>query len=237
MAANSDSSEDIKVLGVCGGIGSGKSQACQLLVSDLGCVSHIEADSIAHGVYKPGSQAVKDVVAKFGSDILVQDKPAGEEEIDRKKLGAIVFSDPKSMSALEAIVWPHVKTEIRTMIDKIKQNRHIMDSSDPTKKLRPVIVLESAVLLEAGYEDILDAVWVVRAPPDLAIERLVKYRQFAEEDAKKRIEAQKTRRGIGNVEEEVKNGLVTAVIENEGDLDALKAILLEKLNDESAWKR
>jgi dephospho-CoA kinase len=58
----------------------------------------IEADSIAHGVYKPGSQAVKDVVDRFGSDVLVQDKPEGEEEIDRKKLGAIVFSDPTAMS-------------------------------------------------------------------------------------------------------------------------------------------
>ena len=144
MSGGHDSKlQRIRILGVCGGIGSGKSMACNLLVSDLGCISHIgryiytvykngwiirfvnwldesicsiiyrtninawsyrfiaflpEADSVAHTVYKPGSQAIHDVVDKFGSDILLHDKPKGEEEIDRKKLGAIVFSDPSAMS-------------------------------------------------------------------------------------------------------------------------------------------
>lgn len=139
------------------------------------------------------------------------------------------------MKALEGIVWPHLKTEIRSIIHKIKQEQNTLDKSDGSKQV-PVIVLEAAVLLDAGFEDILDGVWVVRAPPELAIERLVEYRSFTAEDAKKRIEAQKTRRGIGNVEAEFMEGVVTAIIENEGGLDELKAALLEKLDDSKAWK-
>lgn len=65
----------------------------------------VEADSIAHTVYQPGSQAIYDVVEKFGSDILLPGKPKGEEEIDRKKLGAIVFSDPSAMSVSLYVVY------------------------------------------------------------------------------------------------------------------------------------
>ena len=63
----------------------------------------LEADSIAHAVYKPGSQAVKDVVNRFGAEVLVRDKPEGEEEINRKELGRIVFSDPTAMSVSHAM--------------------------------------------------------------------------------------------------------------------------------------
>ena len=128
-------------------------------------------------------------------------------------------------------MWPHVKTEIRSRIVKIQKEQDIGSSKTP------VVVLEAAVLLDAGFDDILDGVWVVRAPPDVAVERLVQYRSFTAEDAKKRVEAQKTRRGIGNVDEEVKNGVVTGIIENTGGLDELKQSLLEKLNDSNAWKK
>ena len=87
--------QTFKVLGICGGIGSGKSHASKLLVSELHCLAHLDADSLAHSVYSPGSQAVKDIIAEFGKEILLD---ADKEEIDRKKLGAIVFSDPSAMS-------------------------------------------------------------------------------------------------------------------------------------------
>ena len=210
-------------------------------------------------MYKPGSQAIYDVVEEFGSDILLPDKPKGEEEIDRKKLGAIVFGDPNAMSLLERIVWPHVKAEIIARIEDIKKQQ--ATSSTSTTKTPagqeedaesgndapattttinilqpPIIVLEAAVLLDAGWEDLLDGVWVVRAPQKTAVERLIEYRSFTREDAEKRIEAQNPRRGIGNVEEEVKNGVVTAIIENTGGLEELKKALLDKLNDSNAWK-
>lgn len=88
--------EGFKVLGICGGIGSGKSTAAKLLVSDCDCLVHLDADSLAHSVYSPGSQAVKEIAAEFGSEVLVQQQDI--LEIDRKKLGAIVFSDRKDMA-------------------------------------------------------------------------------------------------------------------------------------------
>jgi hypothetical protein len=118
-----------KVLGVCGGIGSGKSSACKLLVSELGCLAHLDADSIAHTVYRPGSQAVRDIVEEFGRDILLlpprqardhtkndDTEKENKDEIDRKKLGAIVFADRSAMS-VRAPPPPH--THIHTQSRRI----------------------------------------------------------------------------------------------------------------------
>jgi len=99
-----------------------------------------------------------------------------------------------------------------------------------------VIVLESAVLLDAGWDSLLDGIWVVRVPREFAIDRLMEFRAFSQQD-EQRIDAQQGRRGIGNLDQEVQEGVVTAVIENTGDLDALKASLLEKLNDSTSWKK
>lgn len=140
---------------------------------------------------------------------------------------------------LEHIVWPHVKTIIHNRIDKIKKKgieRTSTGDDDVPRNKYPVIVLEAAVLLDAGWEDMLDGVWVVTTPSDIAVDRLVQNRGFSEEEAKKRIQAQTTRRGIGNVEEEIRNGVVTATIPNIGDEEELKQALLAKLDDPKAWK-
>lgn len=139
----------------------------------------------------------------------------------------------KIVQSLEHIVWPHVKTEIQKQIEKIREQQ---ETNDDKANKDNVIILEAAVLLDAGWDDLLDGVWVVRAPHDVAVDRLVEYRSFTKEDAEKRMEAQMTRRGIGNIYEEVKNGVVTAIIENSGGVDELKAALLEKLQDSNAWK-
>jgi len=112
---------NMKILGVCGGIGSGKSTACQLMVDSLGCVARIgeylfcisllctvyaklihfifyislDADKLAHVVYEPGNNALEEISNEFGKDIL---DDSDNTQIDRKKLGAIVFSDAASMS-------------------------------------------------------------------------------------------------------------------------------------------
>lgn len=131
-----------------------------------------------------------------------------------------------------------MKTEILAQIGEIQQQHQQQVGNDAEdKRIKyPVIVLEAAVLLDAGWDDLLDGVWVIRAPHQAAVDRLVENRSFTKEDAEKRMEAQKTRRGIDNVDEEVKNGVVTAIIENTGGVDELKAALLEKLEDPNAWK-
>uniref|UniRef100_A0A7S4JP07 Dephospho-CoA kinase n=1 Tax=Odontella aurita TaxID=265563 RepID=A0A7S4JP07_9STRA len=84
---------ELRILGVCGGIGSGKSLACQILVSNLGCAAHVDADKLSHDVYAPGSSALKEISEEFGSDVLQENG-----EINRNKLGSIVFADSKAMS-------------------------------------------------------------------------------------------------------------------------------------------
>jgi dephospho-CoA kinase len=215
----------IHVLGVCGGIGSGKSVACELLVSELNCLAHIDSDSIAHSVYEPGSQAIQDVVDTFGPELLIEETG----DIDRKRLGSIVFADSEAMRRLERIVWPHVRTKIWHRIEEIKSTAGAM----PDKK--PIIILEAAVLLDAGWEVFLDGVWVIHVSKDMALQRLQTNRGMSFDDAAKRVEAQQARRGIGNLKEEVNNGIVTAVIDNAGTLEDLKQDLLTKLSDTCNW--
>lgn len=213
----------VRVLGVCGGIGSGKSYACQTLVNELGCWAHLEADVIAHKVYEPKSQAVQEIVREFGSRVLTD-----EGHVNRTRLGDIVFASPDQMTKLECIVWPHVKTEIEKLVQSYRE-QHV-----PTNKT-PVLVVEAAVLIDAGWDDLLDGLWVVRAPEDQALERLQSQRGFTAADAKTRIEAQTVRRGIGNLQQEVDDGVVTCVISNNATASELKAQLAEALQDHSCW--
>jgi dephospho-CoA kinase len=181
----------------------------------------LEADSIAHSVYYPDSEAVTEIANEFGSHILDE-----RGEVDRKQLGQIVFDNPDKMAELERIVWPHVKREIQAQLDKLR-NKH---------KAGGVVVLEAAVMLDAGWEDLLDGLWVVTTPTPLALQRLVEHRGFTHEEAQKRIEAQQPRRGIGNLGEEVERGVVTKVIENEGSEEELRHKLQQALEDPTAWK-
>ena len=224
MSSSSDNNKNtsLRVLGICGGIGSGKSRACTLLVDNSDeCVAHLEADSMAHAVYTPGSEALAKIANEFGSHILEEDG-----NVNRKELGAIVFSDPAKMATLERIVWPYVKLEILQRIEELKQEHE-----------SGIVVLEAAVLLDAGWDDIMNAVWVVKTPSDIALERLVENRGFTKEEARKRIDAQEPRRGIGNLDEEVEKGVVTRVIDNVGTEQDLQDALQQALNDPTAWKQ
>jgi dephospho-CoA kinase len=235
-----------RVLGVAGGIGSGKSTACKLLVDSCGCLAHIDADKVAHSVYAPGSQAVHDVVSEFGKGVLACDENNNAAiqplEIDRKKLGPIVFADRSAMARLERIVWPHVKDKLAQKIGELKvswnnsnSNPDATDATTTTKP-RPIVVLEAAILLDAGWDDLLDGVWVVTVPRERALTRLVETRGLTEAEAAKRIDAQNRSRGIGTLADEVSNGVVQCVIENSKSLDDLAKTLTASLEDPSCWK-
>lgn len=191
-------------------------------------------------MYEPGSQVVEELVKAFGDEILIYNQ---QQAIDRKKLGSIVFADRNAMKTLEAIVWPHVQKEIEQRIQKLRsewltQSRssssNSSSSSHPTK--RPVVVVEAAVLLDAGWQHaFLDAVWVVTVHPEVAIQRITETRGLSREEAVKRIEAQNSRRGIGNIQQELENGVVTATIDNSGTLEELQTSLSSQLDNASAW--
>ncbi|KAL9188948.1 hypothetical protein ACHAXT_011438 [Thalassiosira profunda] len=225
----------MKILGVCGGIGSGKSTACELMVDKLGCAGRIDADKLAHVVYEPGSKALQEIVSEFGQDIVDE---SSNGLIDRKKLGAIVFSDAKAMSKLEHIVWPHVRDKIEERIEDIK-------SHPPDTVSHNIVIVEAALLMETDWHDLLDGLWVVQSSQPVAVQRLKEHRGLSEEEALVRIHAQETRRGIGGstdggisdeLRAEMERGTVTRVITNDGSLEDLQRTLEGALADPASFK-
>jgi dephospho-CoA kinase len=203
-----------------------------LSTCSLSIIDHTDADTLAHTVYSPGSQAVRDIVKAFGDEVLQEDNA---DVIDRKKLGAIVFADRAQMLKLEHIVWPHVKTELKQRIDQVR-DEWMAQGKTTVEGQFPFVVLEAAVLLDAEWDDMLDGTWVVTTATSTALDRLMETRGLSKEEAEKRISAQESRRGIGNLQKEVDSKVVTAVIENNGTLDDLKQALQKALEDANSWK-
>lgn len=155
------------VIGITGGVGSGKSTVLHLLSEKFGCFV-IEADEIGHQVMQRGGCAYEEVVAAFGSDILKDDF-----EIDRKKLAEIVFHDKAQLEVLNHIVHPAVKSEIKKEIEKKK--RHHKEA---------VIVIEAALLIEAHYQDLCDELWYIYATEQVRFLRLQQSRGYTVEKTK-----------------------------------------------------
>ena len=161
-----------KLIGLTGGIASGKSTAAAFFKKNGAVI--IDADRIAHQSYEPGTNAWHKIVETFGAGFL-----AADQTVDRKKLGKLVFANPDKLRALTDIVWPETGTLIRNLIASNKQR-------DP---LRPVI-LEAAVLTEAGWESMMDEVWLVTSSDSTVKSRLMKRNSLSEEEARDRIRSQ-----------------------------------------------
>ena len=189
-----------KVIGLTGGIGSGKSTVSQLL-AELGAVI-LDADRVGHEAFKPNTEAWHEVVATFGQQILT---PGGE--VDRKKLGAIVFSDPESLSRLNQIMHPRMYNMMKAQIEEYR--RQGVD----------VVVLEAAILIEANWTSLIDEVWVTVAPEAAVLERVKKQRGLDEGQTLARIRSQ-----LSNEEREKH---ADVVINNDGDLDEVKTRVKE----------
>lgn len=157
------------LVGLTGGIGSGKSTVARML-QDRGAVV-LDADGFARAAVVPGSPGLRSVVARFGLDILT-----AEGELDRPKLASIVFADPQALADLEAIVHPEVR---RMIADGIQGN---LDADR-------VVVLVNPLLIEMGTHRDCDVVVVVSVSPDTQIARSVA-RGMVEEDVRARIAAQ-----------------------------------------------
>ena len=158
-------------IGITGGIGSGKSTASQIL-GELGA-EVIDADKAGHRVYLPDTPAWREIVATFGEGVLALDRT-----IDRAKLGPIVFSDPEALHKLNAITHGKIFAYIQGQIDYMQQ------------QATRAVVVEAAILLEAGWRPLVDQLWVVVTDIDVAIARLKTYKNFTEDQARARIAAQ-----------------------------------------------
>ena len=218
----------VKVIGIMGGIGSGKSTASQWLMESFQNSSqlqihYLEADSIARGLYTPYSPVVQQIQAALGDD-MVQD----DGHINRAALAKTIFENPQARETVERIVWPLTKQVIQEEIDLIATAEGVSSSSSPNSH---IILLEAAMLLEADWEDMLDALWVVTVSPEVAVRRLVEgSRGLALEDVQRRMADQSTRRGMGDLlQKEIDAGIVTAVLENNESPQALETVLQKTL--------
>ncbi|MBW2394056.1 MAG: dephospho-CoA kinase [Deltaproteobacteria bacterium] len=191
------------VIGLTGGIASGKTTVARLLGERGARV--IDADRLGHRAYEPGCDAHTAVAAAFGDDVI-----AADGTIDRKALGSKVFGKPDQLKRLTAIVWPEIRRLAGNEISEIARQ-------DPNA----IIVLEAAVLLEAGWESLVDEIWVTIVDRKTAIARAVERGGLDEEAAGARIDSQ-----LSNDERQAR---AQVVLENAGDLSALDARV------EEAW--
>jgi len=183
-------------IGITGGIGSGKSTASQIL-GELGA-EVIDADQVGHRIYLPDTPAWREIVATFGEGVLAPDRT-----IDRTKLGPIVFGNPDALRQLNAITHGKIFAYIQGQIDYMRR-----------KQATSVVVVEAAILLEAGCRPLVDQLWVVVTEVEVAIARLQAYKNFTEEQARARIAAQ-----LSNEERMTQ---ADQVIWNNTDLPALR---------------
>lgn len=161
------------LIGLTGGIASGKSNIADEL-NKLGA-GVIVCDKLAHSTYDVGSAAYAEVVNEFGAEAILN--PA-DSTIDRKKLATIVFGSAERRKKLESIVWPATRRLAYEQIAVL------------TAKQKRVIVLEAALLLEAGWHEKLNQVWVTLVPEAEAVKRLEQRNHMAEKEARARIAAQ-----------------------------------------------
>lgn len=194
----------MKVIGLTGGIGSGKSTVARLL-AELGA-QVIDADKLGHEVFKQGTEAWREVIATFGNEILTS-----SNEIDRRKLGELVFNKPELLQQLNTIMHPRILEIAKAKLE------------DYRRKGAKVVVLEATLLVEAGWTSLVDEVWVTISSKNSVTLRLNKQRGLSEAESLERIRSQTL------AEERVKHADV--IIDNEGSINELRACV------EQLWRR
>jgi len=190
----------MKVIGLTGGIGSGKSTVSQFL-AELGAVI-LDADRVGHEALKPDTDVWREVVAVFGRQVLT---PSGS--IDRAKLGEIVFGKPESLSRLNQIMHPRMFDMVKAQLEGYR--RQGVD----------VVVLEAPLLIEAGWTSLVDEVWVTVASESTVLRRLKERIGLSQSESLARIRSQLSS------EERIKHADV--IINNDGNLDELRVKINE----------
>jgi len=156
------------VIGLTGNIATGKSVVRKML-EHLG-VYGIDADALSHRVIMKDAPGYRPTIEAFGQWILTED-----DQIDREKLGKVVFGNSEAMATLEKIIHPLVRQAVDVLVQRAHQR---------------VIVIEAIKLLETDLHTLCDQVWVAQATPQKQLERLVRKRKMTATDAQRRIDAQ-----------------------------------------------
>jgi dephospho-CoA kinase len=162
----------VRLIGLTGGIGAGKSTVSAGLAAKGAIV--VDADAIVKELQQPGTVVFTEMVERFGPGIVGPDG-----DLDRSAIAELVFTDETALADLGAIVHPRVHDEIQRRLEEQADTDH-------------VVVLDVPLLVESGWEGMIGTI-VVDLHPDVAVERLVQHRGFDETDARNRIAKQATR--------------------------------------------
>lgn len=155
----------MKILGITGGVGSGKSKVLYELKEKYNAYV-IEADKLAHDLMMPGEIIYNSIVKGFGDEILSPESPY---PIDRQKLGGIVFNNKAKLELLNSISHPLVKQRILELIESKKNSGE------------KLFVIEAALLIECGYREICDEIWYIWVDREERINRLMSSRGYTRE--------------------------------------------------------
>lgn len=212
----------VYLIGLTGNIATGKSQVRKFL-ADLGATT-IDADELAHETLRRDGLAYAAVVQEFGTEIV---REGGD--IDRARLGTIVFRDPVRLNRLEELVHPAVHTLIDTRLRAIGSRPELPSdwlhaaTGGARKHGRTIVVVEAIRLFESGLAAVSDQVWVTSCPPEEQLQRLMRLRQLSETEARLRIDAQPSQLE--------KLARADVVIDNAGTLEELRMQVTQ------AWKK
>ena len=194
----------MKIIGITGGVGSGKGEILNILKNDYQA-KVIQSDHVAHEQMVPGAKSYDAIVQAFGNEILNED-----QTINRPILGEIVFHDETKLSLLNSITHKNVDEEILSRIDQFGK-----------EEPEGLLVIESALLVGAGYEKRFDQLWYIYTREEVRYERLKASRGYSDEKIKQMIEKQQK-------EEEFKS-MASNIIDNSGDLEDTKAQIVKIL--------
>ena len=164
----------MKVLGITGGVGAGKSTVLMYLKEHYGA-RVIQADQVGHLLQRPHESCYRRIVELFGSTVLNADGT-----ISRPKLGAIVYADPQKMARLNAIMHPSIRRWIKSEVEA-EQKRGCV----------PFVTVEAALLLEDHYDEICDEIWYIHTDDAVRIKRLQESRGYSEEMCRRIMANQK----------------------------------------------
>ena len=193
----------MKLIGLTGGIGSGKSTVATLCRERGWRV--VDADGIARDVVKPGRPALAELAAAFGEDILLADG-----SLNRKELARRAFVDKEHTELLNSITHPRIQAETQRQFDEAREEGY------------DFAVYDMPLLVDNGLDKDMDYVIVVDVAVEERVRRLVTSRGLEEDDARRRIAAQVT--------DEVRLAAATHVIDNNGTLEQLRARAAEVMN-------
>lgn len=194
----------MKLIGITGGVGAGKSEVLSFIRQHYKCKIYL-ADEVAHKIKEKGEPCYDLLVELLGREILAEDG-----QIDKAKMAAVIFADEKILEKVNEIIHPQVKLYLMNRIEEAKQDEDV-----------ELFFIEAALLIEAGYQDMVDELWYIYATEQVRRERLAKNRGYSQEKISQIMSSQ--------LSEEVFFKTCDFVIDNSGDLQDSCRQIMEKL--------